>query len=249
MKLHFKKYKSSHFIIGKKLLTEIEKINYIKVDEPSFISINKSFDWKKIHIDQSRILNYHTNLEYYFCKVCLSLTKNPKSCKSCDDLLCLECFDTVKSKNNSCPNCRESPLEEYRINNIVKNTHQNIEFTCPLGCDDILTISKVTNHINLCEKWEKFFKCNQCLLITNDEKERDEHINKCKETIVKCKFCKNNFKNKNIDKHLEICNESLIICSKCLCKIPKKIEEFHIGYFCDLLSNLRTKIIELEKII
>jgi len=230
-------------------LTEIPQRDPLLEVYPTFNVENFTFDYDKIHIDEKYLTTYQTCLDNYFCKICFSLIKNPKSCEKCEELFCSLCLKDCLAKKNECPLCRQKPFKENKISKIVKNTLNDIELFCPLECNQIIKMENFKKHIIECQKRPKFFKCNFCNEKIRFENELANHSINCKGVLRICPYCNESFKYSFIKSHMNTCESSFITCVLCSCVIPKKFKITHYQYyFCEFFSNIKKFITDIINI-
>ena len=83
------------------------------------------------------------------CIICKNLSRDPHQSKCCGHTMCHSCADTWKRRNNTCPNCRESPfltVEDPRTKRYITG----LSVYCPYytsGCNWEGSLSSAKAHL------------------------------------------------------------------------------------------------------
>lgn len=103
-------------------------VKKLRVPEFSISVLNLNMDKIDLTEKEKYIYNkieFQTN-DYYTCKICCTLVKEPKSCAECDDLFCAKCINNWLSRNNFCPHCKSAPFKERNISKLTRSVLNNI---------------------------------------------------------------------------------------------------------------------------
>jgi len=202
-------------------------------------------DFQDVFISEDLIIQDNFKFDFFNCKICFSVVRDPISCNFCEDLFCSFCLDICLNKKNRCPHCRGSPFYKRKINKNLKNILNEIDIKCPLFCNEIFKYKNLEKHLNLCTMLSKIYICNLCSyhvkVEENDLKQVKIHNDECPEILYKCPDCKKNFNKRVINEHMTFCEEKLFKCLNCSLKIPKKFSNSHKEFYCKLLSELNKK--------
>lgn len=238
-------------------MNEMQKLSPLKITNVEY-SINlENIDMNKFYITQSNDSqqnNENQSMDYYTCKFCYSIVKDPICCSQCDDLFCSFCLKEWINDGRGCPHCRAKPFKESRINKFNKNFLNNIQIICPVGCEDKFKYEYLNNHLKTCKKTEKIYLCKLCnyeikFEIKNENNHTRDKINELsKEDENELEEKNSNIINENevnrendsyeyyckeLKKHSEICPEIIFEC--CYCN--ENIKNFNVPNHLEICFN------------
>ena len=151
--------------------------------------------------------NYTNFLEIIQCKICFNILKNPYDCSLCGNSFCYNCISNLLKSNKHCPfNCQNFSIKpsSYGIISYLSK----LNFYCKnkdYGCNEIISYQNLDIH----EKECKYFyticpngQCNKKILWDSLE----NHLkNECFYTLIKCKYCNQDFNRIEYNEHLKNC--------------------------------------------
>ncbi|MCL6270147.1 RING-HC finger protein [Sansalvadorimonas sp. 2012CJ34-2] len=140
------------------------------------------------------------------CTVCQYLPVDPVLyCSSSDrHILCRECHKKLPEDNKVCPNCRSPDKQDGdgKINKEQEELFNNIEYSCPAGCNETMGKALLEAHFPDCEK----FSCIICGLTGNIE-EIEKHEPECKIPMEMCVYCEGSYPFDGFIKHQSECEK------------------------------------------
>jgi len=152
---------------------------------------NEDFFMNKQHFEFTDYL-YHGKeteiVEKFNCLICLKIIKDPFKCANCSKLYCQTCIEKALINSNRCPHCRCSPFNKHQIDLNLKDILDQLEFKCPLECNQIIRYSQQEKHKEECLNIEQFNKCNLCKILV-EKNNKDAHLKECEYLILRCVFC------------------------------------------------------------
>lgn len=181
--------------------------------------VDQEVDFEALKLDESLLVEKTEANNFFICKICLNIVKDPMSCGSCTCLFCIKCFEKNLSNFSQagCPNCRNSPFQEIKISLFTKNHLNNLDIFCPFNCRTKIKYEKIKEHSTKCENFNN----------------------------IPCKHCLKRFKRPDIKVHETICDEKLLSCDKCQLKFPIKHKVSHDFYYCSKMSELKKNVFDI----
>ena len=124
------------------------------------------------------------------CIICHQLAYEPRQTSCCGHTVCRGCADKWRGKNNSCPQCRKSPL------NLT---------------DDPRTMRYISGLTAYCPNYEK--GCEW----TGSLKDVDNHLSEiCQFAVITCYQCRESVQRKYLNEHeKEKCLKRCVVCPCC----------------------------------
>ena len=127
------------------------------------------------------------------CIICKNLADEPHQTGCCGHTVCFKCADEWRKRSNSCPNCRESPLElgkDARIKRLVKG----LTVYCSHyrdGCGWKGSINDLEGHLQNQCLFEEIPCQNMGCEIKVMRRDLDDHAkNTCSMRLLACPCCK-----------------------------------------------------------
>ncbi|MCL6270151.1 hypothetical protein M3P05_09420, partial [Sansalvadorimonas sp. 2012CJ34-2] len=146
-------------------------------------------------------------------------------CSSSDrHILCRECHKNLPENNKVCPNCRSPDKQDGdgKINKEQEELFNNIEYSCPAGCDEIMGKALLEAHFPDCEK----YSCRICGLAGNIE-EIEKHEPECKVPMEMCVYCEGSYPFDGFIKHQTEC-ENFPVMTELFDGSRKKLPKKHV---------------------
>lgn len=109
----------------------------------------------------------------------------PVDCIKCDESFCKKCLDDWRKKNDSCPTCRNKPIETKQINKKYAAMLRKVQLFCN-ECKEPLSYEELTTkHFDQCPrpKVECPLGCG-CPDIKGIE-----HLDDCPKAFIQCPRC------------------------------------------------------------
>jgi WD40 repeat protein len=201
-------------------------------------------------------LKDYENDKNSFCAKCSKFLIEPFFA-NCGHYYCSNCLDQSKNKYKNKCLLNFSEIEEIYFDK--KKQYENLSklIKCPFNpkkCKWRNPIKEIISHSDICKY--KIIKCEKnCGEFLMRSKMEFHLINECKERIINCKYCNEEFHLNKITKHLDKeCQNIPIICpNNCNINFNLTIGEDDKNYLCPLIitrKNLENhlKICKLEKI-
>ncbi len=164
-------------------INEIQKLTPIKLLIPEYTTKLINIDIKNLFIcssNDNQDYNQTHTIDYYTCKICSYIVKEPLCCLECDDLFCSNCISEWKIKSNFCPHCCK-PFKHNRLNKMTKYMLNNCSIKCPVGCKERFKYENLYNHFIICKNTKKLLICKLCdfeIKINLNDSELANYMNK-----------------------------------------------------------------------
>lgn len=210
-------------------------------------------------ISQELVTDSHKSFSAdLICSICLEVVRNPKLCKSCQNMFCSDCLTKQLAKSKFCPN--RCVYKDQEVNLIFKKLLHKIELKCYYhvnGCPDIVlyenfdkhtenciygdyrclspgcnfkqTLKEIQIHVKQCPL--KLIECQYCINKIY-KKDFNSHMEECANKQIKCDYCKKHFTNKVYINHKDECDEYEIVCFECNEHYPRKNKSMHTENLC-----------------
>ena len=127
------------------------------------------------------------------CIICKNLADNPHQSKCCGHTMCYSCADKWGERNNSCPQCRESPLE-IAVDTHTKRHISSLTVYCThykSGCEWKGSFNTVRDHLSEDCPYEEVECENDGCTRSIERRYLPEHMDEeCSMRIVECPCCK-----------------------------------------------------------
>ena len=126
------------------------------------------------------------------CIICKNLADNPHQTGCCGHTVCYNCADKWRKKNNSCPNCRLSPLDLVKDPR-TKRYISSLNVYCihyESGCEWKGSVNNVSNHLHTKCRYE-IVSCKKegCGAQVQRQSLDDHMTTKCPMRQVQCPCC------------------------------------------------------------
>jgi len=197
----------------------------------------KKIEFSNLYLDEELVVDKNNPInDFLLCKVCFSIVKDPKSCQECDEIFCGDCIKNFSKNNNKCPNCRNAPFKEMKINKFNKIVLNELKLFCPQNCKQIVSYENLMKHLDICEKITKIYKCKLCNweeeVLEGNMRQVYNHDIDCS-AMIQCPFCFNDLETSEFEEHTsKFCEEKIINCEICKIKFPTKFKNAHDEFFC-----------------
>lgn len=241
-----------------------EIINYF-CGRPEEFEARENRDYKRLFLDleggisQDLISDNHKIFaSELICSICLEVARDPKNCKTCQNLFCKFCISKQIQANKCCPN-RCNYIEED-LNLSFKKLLYKIQLKCLFfsqGCDQLIDYENFDKHINTCSQGNYIclsklcsfegplkeillhvstcpMKIVVCIYCSKEiyKIEYDTHYLECSKKLKKCPYCKLDVMNKEYSSHSENCLEYDLKCDKCDLIFKRKVKNDHTDITC-----------------
>ena len=124
------------------------------------------------------------------CIICHQLVYEPRQTSCCGHTVCCGCADKWREKNNSCPQCRRSPLRQTDDPRTIRYI-SGLTAYCPnyeKGCEWTGSLNKVDNHLSeMCQF--TVITCDQCLESLQRKYLNEHKKEKCLKRSIVCPCC------------------------------------------------------------
>ena len=94
--------------------------------------------------------------EQMFCILCKCLIIDAQFCTECDCYACALCLEEYKesSKSSNCPN-GEHKMDFMKVDTVTLNAIKKLSIKCLQGCNKLVTLETMEEHLEQCEAKEK----------------------------------------------------------------------------------------------
>ena len=127
------------------------------------------------------------------CIICKNLADDPHQSKCCGHTMCYSCAHKWRERNNSCPQCRESPLEVV-VDTRTKRHISSLTVYCThyrSGCEWKGSLNTVRDHLREDCLYEEVECGNDGCTEQLQRRYLTEHMDReCSMRIVECPCCK-----------------------------------------------------------
>jgi len=177
--------------------------------------------------------------EFLECPMCFDVFSQVVESPCCHRCWCLQCIKDWLSKNQTCPNCRNSLTIEAFVPNIpFQRLVDELPAVCAnskLGCKDKITRGIIKDHLKNCgySTVECQYGNNQCSAILR--KDYAEHKQICLYRPVPCLQCILTLPFNQLEKHVDLeCPNTPLKCShpKCTVNVKRCAVNEHIEKEC-----------------
>ena len=143
------------------------------------------------------------------CIICKSLADEPHQTGCCGHTVCFKCADEWRKRSNSCPNCREAPLDlakDPRSKRFI-NSHTVYCSHYESGCEWKGSISELQSHLQSKCLYEEISCENEGCMMKVKRRNVDDHLKKtCSMRWQPCPCCQAMFTySKIITDHYKEC--------------------------------------------
>mmetsp|Transcript_48827 Transcript_48827/g.126479 ORF Transcript_48827/g.126479 Transcript_48827/m.126479 type:complete len:102 (+) Transcript_48827:154-459(+) len=87
---------------------------------------------------------------YLNCAICMCAAENAVETSCCHSVFCEGCLDEVKGRGDTCPTCRNTPLQ-YNPSILARRMLGGQPVTCPYSCGEKTTRGELERHKALCK--------------------------------------------------------------------------------------------------
>ena len=153
------------------------------------------------------------------CIICHQIAYDPRQTSCCGHTVCCGCADKWRGRNNSCPQCRRSPLKLT---------------------DDPRTMRYISGLTSYCPNYEK--GCEW----TGSLKDVDNHLSKtCQFAVIACGQCWRSIQRKYLNEHeKEKCSKRSIVCPCCGCSEQQTLQ-FPSSFFGNMFTTTELTYLDL----